>query len=632
MDRKDFIKAGLAAGPAAAMMLAGEIAEAESGEGSCFLYNEPFIANTICDASYKPLYDYQLEYLADESRLRILCSANRLGKTHTAMSEALMIARGSYSLQLGPGHRSAEPATEIWIGCKNLGSYKRFIEPAFEELCPDSWLVKPKLKSENYVDIWWNERHQGQGGKDCCRIWFVTYDMDVDSLVGAAVDHIWFDEEPPRAHVIEALARIASTDGSMLMTFTPILGIGWWYQGIWRPALAGRNAWSPHRGALAERDETNQEEFEVGRVLVPHFRKLYDRKTRTYRSNPACTCEETGYCQACRQRTITFASSFPDIHDRLIRVFGYVRGRQGLIYKDYAEEVHKIDPFPLTREYEIWAALDPGFRGLSVIFGAIDPKGRVFIVDEIFSEEDSYAELFAKIAKKVRKLRPNKYHWLNMRAQLVFYIDTAHPEAEKELNIQSQEYVQEQLADDEDFIVDCTFALLKMGLKAQLTGFRRVQTYLQPRKRNERPVVVKRASPDIGEPRLYFFNTLHAPWRGPDEYHECSRVLWEIDNYKWKPPPRESTLERDEPDKDSAQGAHAMDALRYFIMARLAGEKEFDDQLLEKVKPSDHAMEGWEREQWRTMERELRETKHDADNLYMSDPRDASADEYEEYY
>ena len=589
-------------------------------EGSSFLFGEPYIKSSICDASYKPLYEAQLDFLRDPSRHRILCSANRLGKTHAGMNEALMVARGSYHYKLGPDHRSALPASEMWIGCKTQGSYKRFIEPAFDELSPKSWMVQPKLKSEPWVEIRWHERHCGRGGQDYCRIFFVTYDMDVTALVGQAVDYIWFDEEPPRAHVTEALARIASTDGSMLITFTPIQGVGWWFSGLWRPSLEGRNVWSPHRGKLAERDKDNQKDFEVGRVLVPHFRQEYDKVTRTYRPRKDCTCEGEGHCRPCRQRTISFASSYPDLYDRLIRVFGYVRGKQGLIYSDFDADIHEIDPIPLTSDYEIWGAIDPGFRGNSVIFGAIDPAGTVYIVDELFNEEEKYHDLFQKIADKVIGLRPTKYDWYGPNPQIVFYIDTADPISVMELNIQSQEWYAKQLQKSDTFRVNITFASLEQGLKARVAGMRRVQQYLQPREDNKRPPKVLRDTPDAGEPRLYFFNTLYAPWRGPDEYHDRSRVLWEIENFKWKDPPRNSIVQRDEPDKESAQGAHAMDALRYFIMARLAGEEEHSEELLEDVKPDDEHLTDWEREQWAVMQRELRETKMAEDgDPYVSD-------------
>lgn len=595
------------------------------------LFQEDYIPNSICDKHYKPLYEPQLDVMRDPSIYRLMVSANRFGKTHMGMSEILMCARGSSHLELPTDHRAKTPASELWVGCKNQDSYKRFHEPAFEELCPRAWLVQPKLKTDNYADVRWHPRHQGQGGREFCRIWFIRYDQDVDSLVGQAVDGVWFDEEPPRPHVTEAQARIASTDGWMMITFTPILGLGWWHQGLWLPALAGRSAWSPHRGALAERDKSNKEEYEVGRVLVPHFRRIYDPITRTTRPNPACTCNEEGYCQACRQRTINFASGYPDIHDRLVRIFGHVRGKQGLIHKPFEPKIHVIEPFELTGEYELWGAIDPGFRGRSVIFGALDPQGRVFIVDELFAKEQSYADMFNNIAARVRRLRPGISDWPDRRAMMVFYIDTADPQTVLELNIQAQNFVAEQVEKGESLIVDCSFVQLKQGLKAKLTGIQRVNQYLEPRKRNKRPGVVKRKTPEAGEPMLYFFNSLHAPWRGPDQFHDTSRVLWEIEQYKWKPPPRNSTAERDEPDKDSAQGAHGMDTLRYFIMARLAGEEEFAESLLEGVRPPEEGLPPWERDKWAALERDLKETAPDDVGTYLYDEI-AEPTEYAEYW
>ena len=598
---------------------------------SSWLYNEPYIPNSICDPTYKPLYDAQLDIMRDPARHRIMISANRWGKTHFAVSEVLMCARGSYHLKVGPSHRSNTPASELWLACKNRDSFRRFHEPAIRELCPKSWIRTPKLKSDNFMEIWWNERHQGQGGQDFCRLNLITYDMDVDSLVGQAVDGVVYDEEPPRPHVTEALARIASTDGWMLMVFTPILGLGFWYQGIWQPALAGRNVWSPHRAKLAERDKSNPDEYEVGRVVVPHFRGIYDPVTRTTRPNPACTCNHEGYCKPCRQRTISFASGYPDIYDRLIRIFGHVRGKQGLVYKPYEPGVHVIDPFELTSEYELWGAIDPGFRGRSVIFGALDPQGRVFVVDELFAKEQSYSDMFKDIAQKVRQLRPSPNDWPDRQATMVFYIDTADPQAVLELNIQSAKYVREQMEKGEPLIVNCSFAALKQGLKSRTAGIQRVNQYLQPRKRNKKPATVERDTPRSGEPLLYFFNTLNAPWRGPDEFHDASRVLWEIENYKWKPPPRTSIVERDEPDKESAQGAHAMDSLRYFLMARLAGEEEWQDHHLRDLHPPESEMAPWEIGKWRALERDLKESAPTNADPYLIDVPDGEQ-RYEEYW
>lgn len=54
---------------------------------------------------------------------------------------------------------------------------------------------------------------------------FKTYEQGRGSFEGTAQDLIWFDEEPPLAVYTEALTRTATTDGLLVITFTPLAGI-----------------------------------------------------------------------------------------------------------------------------------------------------------------------------------------------------------------------------------------------------------------------------------------------------------------------------------------------------------------------------------------------------------------------
>ena len=97
----------------------------------------------------------------------------------------------------------------------------------------------------------------------------------------------------------------------------------------------------------------------------------------------------------------------------------------------------------------------------------------------------------------------------------------------------------------------------------------------------------------MGEPRIYFLDNLRSEWQGADKYHRESRVLWEIDHYMWRRPNKGTTVNPDDADEYSADGAHAMAAFRYLIMARLGpSHQEKEDEPRGEL--SEFAQELWD--------------------------------------
>lgn len=507
----------------------------------------------------------QQRILQSHSRLRMVIAANRWGKTSVGMREVLWCARGQHP------YRQVKPDPRLFfIAIPDFSLvYEAVHRPEFEYWCPRDWMVGEFNETKKRCDI-----SRADGG--ICQIRFVSYEQNPKSLVGAAVDGIWFDEPPPRPHVKEAMARVVTTKGWILMSMTPVDGAGWWYGAIYQPAKkaqeGGENApeseWELHQAPLAERDVTNQEDYEVGKSLVPHLE---------------------------REDIIWFAKKYPDLDDRLIRIFGEVRSKQGLVYKQFNWAVHVIEPFAIPKEFEIWGAIDPGYHGFAVVIGAVNPRDhRMYIVEEIFSQQEPTTVRFQKVADAVRRLRPKISDWETRRPTIVMFVDTEDPQVVMELNIEATKFADQQEREGRPLILKFAFAALDMGLKARKAGFLRVQQMLHPQKWREKPEYIGRDTPTeydevIGEPMLYFYDSLYSEWQGDDDYMTQSRVLWEIMEYSWKEPKQDSLLKVDEADEESAQGGHSMDALRYLVMSRMAGmdfdevpEDELERRLTEK--------------------------------------------------
>lgn len=480
----------------------------------------------------------QERILCSTSRRRIVVAANRVGKTEGGMRDVLWTARGNHP------YRKQKLCSMIWVGSPDYPSYLRFHKPAFDAWCPRDWIVGEFHQTEKYVDI-----RRIDGG--VCRIFFLSFDMPRSKWQGAGVDAIWLDEECPEDLVKECLARIVTTRGWIMLTFTPVSGVGWWFDRYFKPALEGRSNWHAIQAALATFDVENEAEFNVGEPLVPHLT---------------------------RAQIVEFASEYPDADERAIRVFGAVKGRTGLVYKAYRAQVHRIPRFRLPSHYDLWGAIDPGYHGFAAIVAGFSPNNRVFVAAEYFSQQESTDDRFKALLQKIRELRTRE-EWGPHPPTVVFFVDTEDPQVVLELNIRAAAAAEAdgRRNDPERFPVTVAFASLDQGLKARKAGFLRVQQALAQVRDRKPHEFVHRDVQEDGEPLMYFFDDLYSEWQDEAEYHRESRLLWEIERYSWKKPPKGSTVQPDDADENSAGGAHAMATLRYLTMARL-GPPELDDE------------------------------------------------------
>jgi len=456
----------------------------------------------------------------------MLVAANRWGKSFCGMRETLLRATGLHPYKKIRKHKT------IWCGFVDFGFYLRTTRPTFDKLCPVNHLIQFH-ESEK-----WAKFKRVDGGT--CTVHFLSYESDRKSWQGSAVDFIWLDEELPEEIYKEASARLIDSRGQMLLTQTPVSGLGWAYDRIYLPARAGVKDSLIVQGGLAEKDETKP--FGVGKILVPHMD--YDQVLR-------------------------FAKVITDADERAIRVFGEFRGRSGGVFKMYDPQVHVVPPFKVPRYFEVWGGLDPGYHGFAATMLAMDPKGRIYVADEFFSQEENHTKRVGQLWEKVQ----NTFH-LDEDDYFIFYCDTANPQDILELNTWAQQ-VGARIA----------FTSLEHGKKAKITGIQRVQEYLTLVEGRSVPDHVARAPSTRGEPMMYFFDNLRSEWTDSEEGLRGSRLLWEMQRLLWKRA-RKDQSDPNDTDDSSASGAHALDSLRYAMMARMSSPeapKESDRRGLDPI-------------------------------------------------
>jgi phage terminase large subunit-like protein len=204
-------------------------------------------------ASYYPntgplrreLYAKHMQFFAlgRDYRERMFMAANRSGKTTVGCFEAVLHATGRYELYAPwwAGKRYDHPISVIVAGDTNLttrdilqtklfGKLTRQLGETLSEavglgtaMMPKDAIIRatPRRGAENsYEEV--TIRHVS-GGTSVIKL--RSFEQGAEAFQGTEEDLIWLDENFPASVYSEALTRLMTTDGHLLMTFTPINGV-----------------------------------------------------------------------------------------------------------------------------------------------------------------------------------------------------------------------------------------------------------------------------------------------------------------------------------------------------------------------------------------------------------------------
>jgi len=170
-------------------------------------------------------------------RERLMLAANRVGKTESVGAyEVALHASGRYPVWW-PGRRFARPV-EVWAAGKKNESTRdvvqrklfgpvvvrgrtKTVEGTGLVVAEDIGQVTWKRGVQDLVDTV-RVRHRSGGWST---IGLKSYEQGRGAFEGTEKDLIWFDEEPPSDVYVEALVRTMTTQGHVLLTFTPLEGM-----------------------------------------------------------------------------------------------------------------------------------------------------------------------------------------------------------------------------------------------------------------------------------------------------------------------------------------------------------------------------------------------------------------------
>ncbi len=410
----------------------------------------------------------QLAFHKCKKRNRWVFGGNRSGKTECGAVEAVWMARGTHP------YRKNKKDVFGWVVSLTSQVQRDVAQQKILHYLRPDWIEDIVMSS--------GRKDFPEGGViDQIRIknvfggisviGFKSCDQGRERFQGSSLDFVWFDEEPPQDIYEECVMRVLDRRGDIFGTMTPLKGLTFVYEEIYLNRRGNREIWY-------------------------EFMEWAD--------NPFLSKKEIAALTESMDET-TLQS----------RRYGKFCTREGLVYPEFDESVHVIDPFPVPKEWQDNISIDPGLKNpLSAHWYCTDFDGNVYVVAEHYAagkDVDQHTEAIKRICEKLDWKRDAK-------GRISALIDPAAGQR----TLASQKSVSE-LFYERDILVD-----MRVN-KDVFSGIAQVKSYL---------------SRTNGTPNLYIFSN-------------CPNMIREFKGYFWGGD--ESPVKRDD---------HAMDELRYYLMSR----------------------------------------------------------------
>ena len=411
----------------------------------------------------------QIAFHKCKKRNRWVFGGNRSGKTECGAAECVYMARGIHP------YRKNKPNTAGWVvsvsaqvqrdvAQKKILAYLRrdwiddIVMQSGRKDCPESGIID-FIRVKNVF-----------GGISV--IGFKSCDQGREKFQGASLDYVWFDEEPPEEIYDECRMRVFDRRGDIFGTMTPLKGLTFVYERIYLNKFADNEVWY-------------------------EFMEWAD--------NPYLSKKEIA----------ALGSSMDESAAQQRRYGKFAAAGAGLVYPEFDERVHVIEPFDVPKEWQDNISIDPGLNNpLSAHWYAADFDDNVYVIYEHFAagkDVDFHAAAIREICDKLGWKR-------DFRGRVCALIDSAA----KQRTLSGVKSVCELFYE--------RGILANPDVNKDLfSGIAQVKSYLRR---------------DNGLPNVYIFSN-------------CVNLIREMKKYFWGT----GDVPRKEDD-------HALDEMRYYLMSR----------------------------------------------------------------
>lgn len=431
----------------------------------------------------RKVHKKQIAFHKCKKRNRWVFGGNRSGKTECGAVEVVYLACGNHPYK-------KNKLTSGWVVSLSRQVQRDVAQRKILEYLPASCIEKIVMVSggqdsaENGIIDFILVRSQVGG---ISKIGFKSCDQGREKFQGTSLDYVWFDEEPPYDIYLECKMRVLDKCGEIFGTMTPLKGLTWVYNTIYLNDKNDNEIW-----------------YEM----------------MEWADNPFLSKKEI--------ESMTKSLPAEEIESRR---YGKFMQNGGMVYSEFDENVHVIEPFEVPMEWQDNISIDPGLHNpLSAHFYAVDYDGNVYVVAEHYQAQKTVEYH----AEKIKKIARNLNWKMDSKGFLRAIIDSAA----RQKTLASEKNVVELFYENGILVnpqVD----------KDMFAGISTVKSYL------------KTAD---GSTRLFIFKN-------------CVNLIREIKNYWWG-----------DGDLPIKKDDHALDELRYYLMTKPLNKEKVTKTEIQKDK------------------------------------------------
>lgn len=431
----------------------------------------------------RKVHKKQIAFHKCKKRNRWVFGGNRSGKTECGAVEVVYLACGNHPYK-------KNKLTSGWVVSLSRQVQRDVAQRKILEYLPASCIEKIVMVSggqdsaENGIIDFILVRSQVGG---ISKIGFKSCDQGREKFQGTSLDYVWFDEEPPYDIYLECKMRVLDKCGEIFGTMTPLKGLTWVYNTIYLNDKNDNEIWY---------------------------------ETMEWADNPFLSKKEI--------ESMTKSLPAEEIESRR---YGKFMQNGGMVYSEFDENVHVIEPFEVPMEWQDNISIDPGLHNpLSAHFYAVDYDGNVYVVAEHYQAQKTVEYH----AEKIKEIARN----LNWKTDSKGFLRAIIDSAARQKTLASEKNVVELFYENGILVnpqVD----------KDMFAGISTVKSYL------------KTAD---GSTRLFIFKN-------------CVNLIREIKNYWWG-----------DGDLPIKKDDHALDELRYYLMTKPLNKEKVTKTEIQKDK------------------------------------------------
>ena len=414
-------------------------------------------------------HEKQLAFHRSAKRNRWVFGGNRSGKTECGAVECVYMARGIHP------YRENRKEVSGWVVSLSAQvqrdvAQKKILKYLRRDWIEDIVMQSGRKDAPEHGVIDFIRVKNVLGGTSI--IGFKSCDQGREKFQGASLDFVWFDEEPPEDIYLECRMRVFDKKGDIFGTMTPLKGLTFVYNEIYLNRHGDPEVW--------------YEFIEWG-------------------DNP--------YLDEGEMKALEGTMDEASLQSR--RFGRFASAGAGLVYPEFDERIHVIEPRALPKEWQDNISIDPGLNNpLSAHWYCVDYDDNVYVVAEHYEagrDIDYHAEKIKDISARLG------WH-TDGKGRICALIDSAA----KQRTLGSMKSVVE-LFYERGILVNPNVE------KDLFSGIARVKSYLNTKN---------------GLPNLYVFSN-------------CVHLIREIKGYYWG--------SGDTPRKADD---HSLDEMRYYLMSK----------------------------------------------------------------